>query len=73
MCKQRSVASISNALASELGVTFQDNHGNKVISMQLAAQLDPSEFTVIAANYTEGITEGILPINPGKPIVRPKI
>lgn len=68
MCKQiRTVAVISETLAQELGVEFKDLEGNFIISLQLAEELEPGEFNLLAANF-----EGILPLNPKKPILRPR-
>lgn len=68
----RSVAKITGTLAFELGVDFKDNNGNYVVSLQLASELEIGEFTIIPANYTQSIAKGILPVNPRKPIIRPK-
>jgi len=73
MCKPvRCVAKISEALAVELGLTFKDNNNQFVVSMQLAEELEFGEFTIIPANYQVSDAKGILPINPKKPIVRPR-
>jgi hypothetical protein len=68
MCKPiRSVAKIYATLAEELGLEFKDRNGDFVVSLQLAEELEVGDFTVIPANF-----DGILPLNPKKPIVRPK-
>lgn len=73
MCvQQRSVAKIDYDTAKELGVDFKDNDGNYIVGLQLAAELDIEDFEVIAGNYTQSLYDGILPLNPRKPIVRPK-
>jgi len=73
MCKQiRTVAKVSPTLAAELGVNFKDSNGDYVVGLQLAEELDASEFDLVPANYVEDDVKGILPLNPKKPIVRPK-
>lgn len=73
MCvKQRSVAQISEEVAEELGVTFKDNNNNYIVGLQLAAELEVEDFIIVSADYSESKSNGILPLNPRKPIVRPK-
>lgn len=73
MCQKiRTVAKISSTLAAELGVDFKDSDDNFVVGLQLAQELEESEFDLIPANYLEDDVKGILPLNPKKPIVRPK-
>lgn len=68
MCKPvRSVAKINADVAAELGIEFKDLDGNHVVSLTLAEELEPADFEIIPANF-----DGILPMNPKRPIVRPR-
>lgn len=69
---QRSVAKINEDLAKELDVNFRDVNGNYIVGLQLAAELEVNEFEVISGDYVQSDADGILPLNPRKPIVRPK-
>ena len=61
-----SVARISEELASELGLEFQDYDRNYVISLQLAQFLKPIEFEVIPQNCDVAL----MPVIPTKPIIK---
>ena len=66
----QSVAKITPELAEEIGVDYKDSKGNFVISLQLAQQLEPEEFEVVSVEENE--LEGTLPVDPTKPLIRPK-